>query len=63
MSNDIAEPRRTGRERKQVEKFEPKRKLLSALHEDKLIDQEIKMEKEKAELFRIKTYVTPRGST
>jgi hypothetical protein len=27
MSNDIAEPRRTGRERKQVEKFEPKRKL------------------------------------
>ena len=27
MSNDTVEPRRTGRERKQVEKFEPKRKL------------------------------------
>jgi len=60
MSNDIAEPRRTGRERKQVEKFEPKRMLFEALHEDKLIGQEIKMEKEKVELFRIKTYVTSR---
>jgi hypothetical protein len=58
MSNDIAEPRRTGRERKQVEKFEPKRKLHQALHEDKLIDQEIKMEKEKVEQLNIKTYVT-----
>jgi hypothetical protein len=25
MSNDIVEPRRTGRERKQVDKFEPPR--------------------------------------
>jgi hypothetical protein len=58
MSNDIAEPRRTGRERKQVEKFEPKRKLNQVPRKDQLIDQEIKMEKEKVEQSRIKTYVT-----
>jgi hypothetical protein len=33
MSNDVAEPRRGGRERKQVEKFEPQRKLFHALGE------------------------------
>ena len=63
MSNDIAEPRRTGRERKQVEKFEPKRKFIQVPRKDQLIDQEIKMEKEKVELFSIKRYVTPRGSS
>ena len=60
MSNDIAEPRRTGRERKQVEKFEPKRKLIQVPRKDQLIDQEIKMEKEKVEEWIIKKYVTTR---
>jgi hypothetical protein len=60
MSNDLAEPRRTGRERKQVEKFEPKRKLHQARKRGELIDQEIKIKREKVEQLIIKTYVSSR---
>jgi hypothetical protein len=40
MSNDIAEPRRTGRDRKQVDKFEPQRECTYVKRRLKLIDQE-----------------------
>jgi hypothetical protein len=55
MSNDVAEPRRGGRERKQVEKFEPQRELYLAHSRQELIDQEVK--KEKLVLSKVIKYV------
>jgi hypothetical protein len=59
MSNDITEPRRGGRSRKQADKFEPQGKLSAPLCLPSADDQERRREKEKL-LMRTKRYVALR---